>query len=40
MEIAYQVGYIDEKIFSDVEEKAQQIGKMLCALIKARSNSR
>ena len=40
MEIAYQVGYIDEKIFSDIEENAQQIGKMLGALIKARSSSR
>ena len=38
MDIAYQVGYIDESVFLDVEEKAIQIGKMLGALIKARTH--
>ena len=37
MDIAYQVGYIDEKAFLDVEGKAIQISKMLGALIKART---
>jgi len=37
IDIAYQVGYIDEKVFGDVEEKASQIGKMLGALIKSRT---
>ena len=36
MDIAYQVGYIDEVVFLDVEEKTIQIGKMLGSLIKAR----
>ncbi|MDD4091610.1 MAG: four helix bundle protein [Smithellaceae bacterium] len=40
MDIAYQVGYIDENVFLDVEDKAIQIGKMLGALIKARTFSR
>jgi len=40
MDIAYQVGYIDEEVFLDVEDKAIQIGKMLGALIKARAFSR
>jgi four helix bundle protein len=37
IDIACQVGYIDEKVFVDVEEKATQIGKMLGALIKSRT---
>lgn len=37
IDIAYQVGYIGEKVFGDVEEKATQIGKMLGALIKSRT---
>ncbi len=40
MDIAYQVGYIDKNIFEDVEEKAVQIGKMLGALIKARTSDK
>ena len=37
MDIAYQVGYIDEKAFLDIEERSIQIGKMLGALIKVRT---
>lgn len=37
MEIAYRIGYIDENIFKGVDDKAIEIGKMLGALIKARS---
>lgn len=40
IDIAYQVGYIDEKVFLDIEDKAIQIGKMLGALIKVRTLSR
>ena len=40
MDISHQIGYIDEKIFGDVEEKAIQIGKMLGALIKARTSDK
>ena len=38
MEIAFKVGYIDQKAYADIEEKAIQIGKMLGGLIKARSS--
>lgn len=40
MDIAYQVSYIDENVFLDIEEKAIQIGKMLGALIKSRTPHR
>ena len=37
MEIAYRVGYIDQKVYADTEEKSIEIEKMLGGLIKARS---
>lgn len=37
MEIAYEVGYLDEGTYCDVEERAAVIGKMIGGLIKARS---
>jgi four helix bundle protein len=40
MDIAYQVSYIDENVFLDIEEKAIQIGKMFGALIKSRTPHR
>ncbi len=40
MDIAYQVGYIDKNMFEDVEGNAIQIGKMLGALIKARTSGK
>lgn len=40
MDIAYQVGYVDKNMFEDVEGKTIQIGKMLGALIKARTSGK
>jgi four helix bundle protein len=39
MEIASRIGYIDEKTFSNIDEQAVEIGKMLGALIKSRSTN-
>lgn len=39
MEIAYRIGYINENTFSNVDEKAIEIGKMLGSLIKSRSSN-
>ena len=40
LEIAQLVGYMDKATFSDADEKCAEIGRMLGALIKARSASR
>ena len=37
LEIAYEIEYLDESSFNDLEEKCIVIGKMLGSLIKARS---
>ncbi len=39
MEIAYRIGYIDENLFKEIEDKAIEIGKMLGALIRSRSTN-
>ncbi len=39
MDIAHQIGYINEKTFLKVGEKAIQIGKMPAGLIKGRTPS-
>lgn len=37
IEIAYRIGYIEENVFKGIEDKAIEIGKMLGALINART---
>jgi four helix bundle protein len=37
IEISHQIGYLEENIFKDLDEKAVVIGKMLGSLIKSRS---
>ena len=37
LEIAYEIEYLDNSIFNDLDEKCTVIGKMLGSLIKARS---
>lgn len=37
LEIAYEIEYIDNSSFNDLDEKCKVIGKMLGSLIKARS---
>lgn len=39
MEIAYQIGYIEQKEYESIEDHSIEIGKMLGALIKARSKT-
>jgi four helix bundle protein len=37
LEIAYEIEYLDNSTFHDLDEKCTVIGKMLGSLIKARS---
>ena len=37
LEIAYEIGYLDQNVLIEFEEKCVIIGKMLGSLIKARS---
>jgi len=37
IEIAFEIGYLNEKLMQELNDKCQTIGKMLGSLIKARS---
>lgn len=39
LQIAYEIGYLEEKLHDDLENRFIELGKMLGALIKARSKS-
>ncbi len=39
LEIAYEIGYINEQLMKEMNEKCEILGKMLGSLIKARSST-
>ncbi len=39
LQIAYEIGYLEKKVYDDLENRFIELGKMLGALIKARSKS-